>query len=922
MTDTARELDLIKIFSSLSEIPLACKEKTKALRRITELGREALRSHACTLVFVDLDNKYLTQEACAGFDKGFEERMAGRKIHIGPLQHGCFLDSNLIAKGEVVETYALQRNGQGVANPKTAEKYNLNGVLSYPLKSNDRLIGYLNHFSSESFKFTEADKKLLEIFARQAVVTIERLEYHRTLDRSISILNVLSKSLLLKSPADFLKQVSDKARELLSAPICIVWKLDERQKKLRIVATTGDVDDEYTKIELNPDDPGIKLHLSSKRAAYLSDVTKSHPKYGHSAEARARGWVSLLSAPMLHEDRIIGMLDVYMKNTRYFKEWEKEFFLAFSNHAALSIQKAELLSEAVGRRRLEKLNEIVKEMTEASDVENLLELILNRGLELVQATRGWIGLLDLKTGELHTKTHRGDPPKLRPLKIGEGITGETLQNEKPTRVDDVRSREWERIYVEFWEDTRSELAVPILITKAQVRVGRELSLGSKPIGVFNVESPIIAAFSKADEDCLSMLAHHVALMIERLELDQKHANLDEIEKEIIGKQDRDEIIRNIMAGVTNTLGYEYLNISLVKRGLNTIQTEYIIGILESEVEEFKRRANHSLDSDDIQADIVKSRAIEVPGTEDKRFDPEIFKRFGHDRLIRVFIPMISPSDNSVIGTVEAGYQRGYRKYIYERDIQILKGFVDYAAIALDRKKKDSLLERIGHEFSSAIVGIRGIASLLQRRIKELSEDLIQLKLDDILTDCEILLSQVIQLQYILGGSSPISRRERTLVFRDIIIKTIKQLRPLVAEQGFEASRIQYRDIDIGKLIIYVEKAKLNQVVYNLLTNSLKYAENDPNAFAIQIEVDETKTKFIVKFKDWGIGIRNGLEEKIFEEGFRTPEAINKHVAGSGLGLTIARKIMEELDGDLKLAHNYKPTEFHMLLPKNLSEALR
>lgn len=283
--------------------------------------------------------------------------------------------------------------------------------------------------------------------------------------------------------------------------------------------------------------------------------------------------------------------------------------------------------------------------------------------------------------------------------------------------------------------------------------------------------------------------------------------------------------------------------------------------------------------------------------------------------------MISPSDNSVIGTVETGYQRGYRKYIYERDIQILKGFVDYAVMALDRKRR-GLLDEISHEFRAAIVGIRSNASFLQRRIKELPDNLIQLKFDDILTDCQILLFQVNELEYILGRSSPISKRERTLVFRDIIIKTIQQLRLLVAEQGFEASRIRYRDTDGGKITIYVDKAKLNQVVYNLLTNSIKYAENDPNTFLILIEVDETKDKFIIKFKDWGIGIRKGLEEKIFEEGFRTPEAINRYVAGSGLGLTIARKIMRELGGDLKLANNYKPTEFHTVLPKSLKEALR
>jgi signal transduction histidine kinase len=183
-----------------------------------------------------------------------------------------------------------------------------------------------------------------------------------------------------------------------------------------------------------------------------------------------------------------------------------------------------------------------------------------------------------------------------------------------------------------------------------------------------------------------------------------------------------------------------------------------------------------------------------------------------------------------------------------------------------------------------------------------------------------LLFQVEELEYILGRSSPISKKERTLVFRDVIIKTVEQLKPLVVEQGFDISKINDNPANIHKIpSIYVDKAKLNQVVYNLLINSIKYAKNDPNTFAIRIEVDDTKDKFIIKFKDWGIGVRKELEEKIFEEGFRAPEAINKHIAGSGLGLTIARRIMRELGGDLKLANNCKPTEFHMVLSKSLKE---
>ena len=74
------------------------------------------------------------------------------------------------------------------------------------------------------------------------------------------------------------------------------------------------------------------------------------------------------------------------------------------------------------------------------------------------------------------------------------------------------------------------------------------------------------------------------------------------------------------------------------------------------------------------------------------------------------------------------------------------------------------------------------------------------------------------------------------------------------------------------------------------------------------------------FKDWGIGIRREYVDRVFEEGFRTPEALQKQVTGNGLGLSISKRLMLQMGGDLRLVHNAKPTEFHVYLPMKLAEA--
>jgi signal transduction histidine kinase len=279
--------------------------------------------------------------------------------------------------------------------------------------------------------------------------------------------------------------------------------------------------------------------------------------------------------------------------------------------------------------------------------------------------------------------------------------------------------------------------------------------------------------------------------------------------------------------------------------------------------------------------------------------------------------MVVQSDGRVIGTLEAGYRRtSYRRYIYEQDVRILRSILDYAVQALDQRDK-RMLETFSHEFRAPLVGLRNNIDFLQRRRRQLQEELIDRKFDDMSLDCEILLQQVETLEYFLGRRPQTSRLEYTLVVRDIIIKMINQLKPLIAERSFDARRIELRPYESGMIRLNVDRAKLSRVFYNLLINAIKYAEADPKDFAIRIALDQNKDYYIISIKDWGIGVETGMEEKIFEEGFRTPRAVSRSLIGTGLGLTIARTIMRDMGGDLILANGSKPTEFHVHLPKNV-----
>ncbi len=572
-------------------------------------------------------------------------------------------------------------------------------------------------------------------------------------------------------------------------------------------------------------------------------------------------------------------------------------------------------------QRLEKIVNIMLEMTKIDDYDRLLNKLMEGALNLTTNTKVSIMLLNHLTGELETIRESIPIPdnKTRNLRSDLGITGLALQKEEPIRADDILQYKWRNIYVEHWDDTRSEIALPLVIDGVTVQIKTQLKKSaSKTLGVLNIESPEVGSFSREDEAQLWLLARHAAILLDKCDYDTKINQLRNIERSIAEEKKYEKIMQFIVRSITDTIKFKLVNISLIEG--NYIKTKYIAGIPKNLKKDFKKMATHSLDSDDIQADIVRQRKIEVLDSNDPRLDPNIFEKFGHDSIIRVFIPMIEQSTNRVLGTIEAGYPKEYRKYIYEQDIEILKNFVNYATQTLERRKTD-IIDRITHEFRSPIVGIQSHASFMQRRFYDLPDDLIEKKFNDIITDCGILFNQIGRLDYFLRGIDRQNIRiERTLIFRDIIIKTVNQLRPTIRSKGFSIYDIEYPD-NCNRIAIFTDKAKINQVVYNLLINSIKYAIKDPNQFHIKLEIEDKPKELCIKFMDWGTGIENDDRNRIFEAGFRAQEAIRNDVVGSGLGLAIARNIMSQFGGDLLLTNLRKPTEFQMILPKKTKEEI-
>lgn len=114
--------------------------------------------------------------------------------------------------------------------------------------------------------------------------------------------------------------------------------------------------------------------------------------------------------------------------------------------------------------------------------------------------------------------------------------------------------------------------------------------------------------------------------------------------------------------------------------------------------------------------------------------------------------------------------------------------------------------------------------------------------------------------------------------------------------------------------VFADKEKIEQVVTNLIMNSIKYGK-DNGTTEVAIE-DLTKTKIIVRIKDNGEGIEKQNIPRLFERFFRVDKSGARSEGGSGLGLSIVKHIIEGHDEKIYIeSHFKKGSEFSFTLNK-------
>ncbi|MCH5586510.1 HAMP domain-containing histidine kinase [Shimazuella sp. AN120528] len=206
------------------------------------------------------------------------------------------------------------------------------------------------------------------------------------------------------------------------------------------------------------------------------------------------------------------------------------------------------------------------------------------------------------------------------------------------------------------------------------------------------------------------------------------------------------------------------------------------------------------------------------------------------------------------------------------------------------KMRQTFISNVSHEIQSPLTSIRGFARALQNN--ELSPSQRTHYIDIIITE-SIRLSK---LSDNLMKLTSLESEHHPFVATDYRLDKQLQQVILVNEPQWLGKKITVEPI-LEEITIYADADLLNQVWTNLLHNSIKFTDEHGS---ITISLKQTGENTVVQFTDTGSGISEEDQLHIFERFYKGDKSRNRNAGGSGLGLSIVKKIVELHHGTIQV----------------------
>ena len=314
-----------------------------------------------------------------------------------------------------------------------------------------------------------------------------------------------------------------------------------------------------------------------------------------------------------------------------------------------------------------------------------------------------------------------------------------------------------------------------------------------------------------------------------------------------------------------------------------------------------------IDSTLVGRAAMERRPIAVPDLSCVELDPHLEILFDDGWRSVVAVPMLR--EERIIGSLVVRRKR--TGDFTEEALDLLETFASQSALALlnaqlftalqersaqlevASRHKSEFLASMSHELRTPLNAVLGFSEvLLERMFGDINE-----KQEEYLRDIHTSGKHLLELLNEILDLSKVEAGQMDLEFTSLDVPAALEYAASMLRERAAAHSIELR-IELGKSVDAVEADELRfkQVVLNLVSNAVKFT---PDGGTVVIWADEVDTDLHVSVKDTGVGVPVDDRERIFES-FQQGGRGASREEGTGLGLTLSRRIVELLGGRMWL----------------------
>jgi signal transduction histidine kinase/DNA-binding response OmpR family regulator len=513
---------------------------------------------------------------------------------------------------------------------------------------------------------------------------------------------------------------------------------------------------------------------------------------------------------------------------------------------------------------------------------------------------------------------------------GDSISGFTLRSGGPVRVESLRD---ETRFVPpeglLAHGVESALCVPIGGRKG-------------PFGTLGVFTSAPRGFPPDDVNFLQAMANVLAAAIERWRNEHELAavrdqlqtqladltQLHSLSEKLSNSLELPEVLKTVLSAVIGLQGTDRGVLMLYDRERDAMTTAAGVGFAPDELDDLAAQAPDPGAGAGAAAAgagftaVISGSIVVEDAADDPVLAPHLAAAGRAGYRVVCSTPLLTRG-GALVGSIATYFHHPYQPS--DRETRMVELYARQAAEVIDNarlyreireadRRKGEFLAMLGHELRNPLAPVMNALHVI-RQAGDVSEEVGEAR--------DVAERQVRHLARLVDDLLDVSRinsgkielRKGRVDLREAVARAVETARPLIESRRHELTV----ELPPHPLTLSADKARLEQVLSNLLNNAAKYTE--PGG-TIRLEVVREGDEAVARIRDDGIGIEPRLLPRVFELFTQADRSLDRSQGGLGIGLTLVRRLVE-LHGGLVSAHSEgigRGSEFTVRLPADPADA--